>query len=260
MDRFDGKGVLVTGAAHGNGRAIAVAFAREGASVVVSDVDAEGAVATLRLLPTGTSTACTAIAADVSSAGEVERLVDRTVEALGRLDILVNNAGIWLPGTVESLTVREWDHLMAVNVRGLFLCSKLAVPHIARAGGGSIINIASLAGIQGRPASVLYAASKHAVVGISRCMALDHAGQGIRVNCICPGLIDTAMGRRVLVAMGPEDVEEARRGFATQVPLGRLGRPEDVAAAAIHLASDDAGWVTGTEYVLDGGSSLTRRR
>jgi NAD(P)-dependent dehydrogenase (short-subunit alcohol dehydrogenase family) len=255
--RLEGKAALVTGAAQGNGRQIALAFAREGANVVVSDVDAAGAEATLRLLPAGTNFA---LSADVSSVAEVECLVDRAVDALGRLDVLVNNAGIWRPGTVETLTPGDWDDLMAVNVRSVFLCSKFAIPHLARAGGGSIINLSSLAGIQARSGSVLYAASKHAVVGISRCMALDHAPQGIRVNCICPGLIDTAMGQRVLTAMGPENLEEARRDFLAAVPLGRLGRAEDVATIAVHLASDEAAWVTGTEYVLDGGSGLTRRR
>ena len=257
MQRLDGKVAVVTGAGSGNGRAIAVAFAGEGARVVVADVDRAGAEESAGLLPAG---AGRAVIADVSREDDARRMVDEAVAAFGRLDVLVNNAAIWAHGTVETLSPEVWDQLMAVNVRGVFLCSRFAVPHIARAGGGSIINIASQAGLRGSAGSVLYSASKHAVVGMTRCMALDHAAQGIRVNAICPGLIETPMGEQSMRARSGGDVEAMRRRMQQEIPLGRIGLPEDVAVAAVHLASDEAAWVTGMCYSVDGGSGLSGRR
>jgi NAD(P)-dependent dehydrogenase (short-subunit alcohol dehydrogenase family) len=145
-------------------------------------------------------------------------------------------------------------------VRGVYLCSRFAVPLIARSGGGCIINIASQAGLRGTAGGVLYNASKHAVIGMTKCMALDHAAQGIRVNAICPGLIETPMGELSMRTRGGEDIEATRGQMAAQIPLGRIGLPEDVANAAVHLASDEAAWVTGMSYSLDGGSALGVRR
>ena len=257
MERLEGKVAVVTGAGSGNGRAIAVAFAAEGARVVVADVDRAGAEESVGLLPPG---AGRAVVGDVSREDDARRLVDEAVAAFGRLDVLVNNAGIWAHGTVETLSPELWDRLMAVNVRGVFLCSRFAVPHIARAGGGSIINIASQAGLRGSAGGVLYSASKHAVVGMTRCMALDHAAQSIRVNAICPGLIETPMGEQSMRARGGGDTEAMRRRMQQEIPLGRIGTPEDVANAAVHLASDEATWVTGMCYSVDGGSGLVGRR
>ena len=257
MDRLAGKVAVVTGGGSGSGRAIATAFGAEGARVVVADINREGAESTAALLPAAGGRV---VVADVSREEDARRLMDETVAAFGRLDILVNNAAVWAHGTVETLTVELWDRLMAINVRGVFLCSKYAVPLIAQAGGGSIVNIASQAGLRGTAGGTLYAGSKHAVVGMTKCMALDHAPQGIRVNAICPGLIETPMGEQSLRERGGGDVEAARTRTLAQIPLGRIGLPEDVAKAAVHLASDEAAWVTGMCYSLDGGSGLSGRR
>ncbi len=257
MGRLDGKVAVVTGAGSGNGRAIAVAFAAEGARVVVADIDKQGAEDTVALLPAGSGRV---VVADVSRDEDARRLMDETVHAFGRLDVLVNNAAIWARGTVDTLDVELWDRLMAVNVRGVFLCSRYAVPLMARGGGGSIIHIASQSGLRGTAGGALYCASKHAVVGMTRCMALDHGAQGIRVNAICPGLIETPMGEQAMRARGGGDLETGRRRSAEGFPLGRIGLPEDVAKVAVHLASDEAAWVTGTCYSLDGGSGLAGRR
>ncbi|MFN8559278.1 MAG: SDR family oxidoreductase [Dehalococcoidia bacterium] len=217
MTRLMGRVAVVTGAGSGNGRGIARAFAAEGARVVVADLRGESAEETAASLPAGAARAC---AADVSLEEDARRLIDLAVTAFGRLDILVNNAGIWASGTVDSYTVEQWDRLMAVNVRGVFLCSKYGVPALAAAGGGAIINIASQAGLRGTAGSALYTASKHAVVGMTKCMALDHAHQGIRVNAICPGLIETPMGEDVLQRRG-FTTDELREDYLRRtIPLG----------------------------------------
>ncbi|MHB8575674.1 MAG: SDR family NAD(P)-dependent oxidoreductase [Dehalococcoidia bacterium] len=256
MDRLNGKVAIVTGAGSGNGRAITLAFAAEGAHVVVADRDEAGARQTAATMGSD----ATIVPMDVANDADCARLVATAIESFGRLDVLVNNAGIWRTGTVESFSEADWDGLMAVNVRGVFLCSKYAVPRIAEAGGGSIINIASQAGLMGSAGSVLYAASKHAVVGMTKCMALDHAAAGIRVNAICPGPIDTPMLEAIYRIRTPGREDEARERNRRHVPLGRLGTPEDVAKTAVHLASDEAEWVTGICYSLDGGVGLTLRR
>jgi NAD(P)-dependent dehydrogenase (short-subunit alcohol dehydrogenase family) len=257
MNRLDGKVAIVTGAGSGNGRAIARLFVEEGAHVVVADRDAAGAQATAE--PLGKQ--ALVVVGDVGRAADCEALAQSAVDSFGRLDILVNNAGIWRQGTVESFSEEEWDGLMAINVRGVFLCSKYAVPRIAEAGGGSIVNIASQAGLIGTAGSVLYSASKHAVVGMTKCMAADHAAAGIRVNAVCPGPIDTPMLQMIYALRGGEGGEEAfRESNRRRVPLGRLGEPLDVALATLHLASDESRWVTGTCYSVDGGSGLTQRR
>lgn len=257
MTRLDGKVAVVTGAGSGNGRAIAIAFAAEGAAVVLSDLNRDGADETVKRM--ARSERAKVVTGDISHDEEARRLIDEAVAAFGGVDVLVNNAGIWTNGTVETLDPAIWDRLMAVNVRGVFLCSRYVVPRMAAAGGGAIINIASQAGLRGTAGGVLYNASKHAVVGMTKCMALDHAAQGIRVNAICPGLIDTPMGEQATrTRLG--DGDQWRSRSAEQIPLGRVGTPEDVASAAVHLASDESSWVTGINYSIDGGSGLLGRR
>jgi NAD(P)-dependent dehydrogenase (short-subunit alcohol dehydrogenase family) len=256
MDRLQGKVAVVTGPGAGNGRAIARAFAAEGANVVIGDLDEAAATETAKLI----GDRALALRADVSRAADCKRLVEAAVERFGALQVLVNNAGIWRSGTVEETSEEDWDALMAVNVKGVFLCSKFAVPAIAAAGGGSIIHLCSLAGITATAGSVLYTASKHAVVGMTKAMALDHARQGIRVNALCPGLIDTALAQAIYAMAGPGREEEMKGRYARATPLGRVGQPEDVAKIAVHLASDEAAWVTGMLYSVDGGVGIAPRR
>jgi NAD(P)-dependent dehydrogenase (short-subunit alcohol dehydrogenase family) len=258
--RLEGKVAIVTGAGSGNGRAIAIAFAEEGARVTCADYNGEGARTTADEIGKAGGQA-RAVAMDVTSQADCERTVRETVEAFGGLDSLVNNAGIWVPGTVQTLTLEEWERQQAVNQRGVFLMTKAAIDALIARGGGSIVMLASQAGLKGSPGSLAYVASKHAVIGMTRCLAIDHAADGIRVNAICPGLIETPMGEQVLRRRGERDgVDQARQRATASHLLGRLGRPEDVAAIAVHFASDEAEWVTGMCYSLDGGSGLAAQQ
>jgi NAD(P)-dependent dehydrogenase (short-subunit alcohol dehydrogenase family) len=246
----EGKVALVTGAASGIGRAVATLFARHGMAVSIVDLDEVGARAVAETIRHSGGRA-RSIAADVSRADDCRSVVEVTVEAFGRLDLLVNNAGIIRRATIVDTTEEQWDRVMAVNVKSIFLLSKYAVPEIAACGGGAIINISSGWGLKGGPRAAAYCASKGAVVQLTRAMAIDHAAQNIRVNCICPGDTDTAMLRHEARQLGePEDRFLAE---AAVRPLGRIGRPEDIANAAWFLATDQSAFVTGTTLVVDGG-------
>jgi len=248
--KLAGKGALITGAASGIGRAAALLFAREGAAVSVADQDEAGGRAVVQeILDDGGQAIF--VGCDVTLAAHCQRAVQQTLASLGRLDILFNNAGIIKRATVLDTTEAEWEQVMAVNVKSIFLLCKFAVPVMAQAGGGVIINTASGWGLVGGRNAVAYCASKGAVVNMTRAMALDHGEQNIRVNCICPGDTDTPMLRAEAQQLAvPSDRFLAE---AAQRPLGRIGRPEDIAQAALYLASDAAAFVTGTALVVDGG-------
>jgi NAD(P)-dependent dehydrogenase (short-subunit alcohol dehydrogenase family) len=248
--RLADKVALITGAASGIGRATALLFAREGAAVSAVDIDeARGRAVAQTILNDGGRAIF--IPCDVTRAADCQRAVEQTVEEWGGLDILFNNAGIIRRATVLETTEAEWDRVMAVNVKSIFLLSKYAIPAMAQAGGGTIINTASGWGLVGGRKAVAYCASKGAVVNMTRAMALDHGHQHIRINCICPGDTDTPMLRDEAQQLGQTDelflAEAARR------PLQRLGRPADVAQAALYLASDASSFVSGTALVVDGG-------
>jgi NAD(P)-dependent dehydrogenase (short-subunit alcohol dehydrogenase family) len=245
-----GRAALVTGAAGGIGRAIAGEFARAGASVALFDRDAEGAGRVAHEIQDAGGRAI-AIAGDVSVARDAARAVRESATALGRLDVLVNNAGIIRRASILETSEAEWDRLMAVNVKSVFLLSKAAVPVMQAGGGGVIVNVASGWGLVGGRRAAAYCASKGAVVQLTRAMALDHAGERIRVVCLCPGDTDTAMLREE--ARQLDEPETRFLEDAARRPLGRVGRPEDVAHAALYLASDAAAFVTGTVLVVDGG-------
>ena len=247
---LDGKTALVTGAAAGIGRATAERFARAGAAVTVFDRDEAGAERLVAAIRAGGGRAL-AVAGDVAVAADAARAVAGTVAAFGGLHVLVNNAGIIRRATVVETTEADWDRVMAVNVKSVFLLAKAAVPVMAAAGGGVIVNIASGWGLVGGRRAASYCASKGAVVQLTRAMALDHAADGIRVVCVCPGDTDTGMLREEARQLG--EVEEAFLADAARRPLGRVGRPEDIAEAALYLASDAARFVTGTVLVVDGG-------
>ncbi len=246
---LEGKVVLVTGAAAGIGRATAILFGHEGAAVVVHDLKAEGQ-ATADAIGAAGGRACF-VRGDVTRAADCEAAVQRAVSEFGRLDILVNNAGIIRRASVVETTEEEWDRVMAVNVKSVFLFSKVAVPIMARQGGGVIVNTASGWGLDGGKDAASYCASKAAVVNLTRAMAIDHADQHIRVNCVCPGDTDTAMLREEARQLG-QDIS----GFlarSAKRPLGRMGRPAEIAHAILFLASDASSYVTGTALVVDGG-------
>ena len=252
MGRLDNKTALITGASAGIGRACALAFAREGARIaalarrrepldaLVTEIGARGGEAL-------------AVAADVTRADEIERAVKTVVERFGGFQILVNSAGIPFIGTAEQTSEEEWNRVLAVNLTGTFLMSRAAIPVMRSAGGGSIVNLGSVYGLIARRERAAYAASKGGVTLLTQAMALDHAAEKIRVNCICPALVETELMQRIF-EHAPDPVA-ARRAREAELPLGRLGTPEDVAALALYLASDESGWMTGAAIPLDGGLS-----
>jgi NAD(P)-dependent dehydrogenase (short-subunit alcohol dehydrogenase family) len=249
MDVLKGRQALVTGAASGIGRAVAGLFARKWAAVGVVDLNPAGK-ATADAIAAARGRAIF-VRADVTRAADCERAVEEAVRAFGGLDILVNCAGIVRRASVLGTTVEEWDRVMAVNVRSVFLMSKYAIPVLIEKGGGAIVNIASGWGLVGGRDAVAYCASKGAVVNMTRAMALDHADQNIRVNCVCPGDTDTPMLREEARQLG--QVEAQFLASSADRPLRRIGTPEDIAQAVLYLASDAAAFVTGIALVVDGG-------
>jgi len=250
MNSLSGKRALITGGASGIGRATATLFAREGAAVAVADLDVAGGGAVVQTIREQGGHALF-VRCDVSQAADCRRAVQATVDAWGGLDILFNNAGIIRRTTVLNITEEAWDQVMAVNVKGIFLMCKYAIPVMQKAGGGAIINTGSGWGLVGGANAVSYCASKGAVVNMTRAMALDHGAQHIRVNCVCPGDTDTGMLRDEARQLGAP--EEAFLAGAADRPLGRIGQPQDIAQAVRYLASDAAAFVTGTTLVVDGG-------
>jgi len=245
-----GKVALITGGGSGIGRATALLLAGEGAAVAVVDMDGSRAQAVAQEIE-GEGGQALAVRCDVSQAADCQRAVQETVAAFGRLDILYNNAGIIRRASVLEITEEEWDRAMAVNVKSVFLLSRYAIPIMAQGGGGAIVNTGSGWGLVGGRNAVSYCASKGAVVNMTRAMALDHAEQNIRVNCVCPGDTDTGMLRSEAQQLGA--ATEAFLAEAADRPLRRIGRPEDIAQAVLYLASEASSFVTGTTLVVDGG-------
>ena len=247
--RLKGKRAIVTGSAAGIGAAIAERFAVEGARVVIADRNAEGAAATAERLR-GTGADVVAHGVDVSSAEAVQGMVQACVARFGGLEILVNNAGIVHPqdSEIDTTSDQAWDATLAVNLKGVFLCSKHAVPAILDAGGGAILNISSIVALVGSyPAQIAYTASKGAVLSMSREMAVGLARRGIRVNAICPGWTATEM------AMGLMRDEAAYQLRRMHIPMGRMGQPSEIATTAAFLVSDEASYITGQAFPVDGG-------
>jgi NAD(P)-dependent dehydrogenase (short-subunit alcohol dehydrogenase family) len=241
-----GKVAIVTGAGSGIGRASALRFAAEGAAVVAADLRGPRIDETVAMIESAGGVAVPCVA-DVADAADTERAVTTAVEAFGGLDAMFNNAGTIRPGTAVSLSGEDWDLVMAVNVRSVFLGAKYAVPAMVERGGGAIVSTASVSGLTGDPGNVVYSASKAAVINLTRSLAVDHARDHIRVNCICPGAVDTPPVGRMLA--DPDARARAERAH----PLGRIGRPEDIAAAAVWLCSDESAWITGHALIVDGG-------
>jgi NAD(P)-dependent dehydrogenase (short-subunit alcohol dehydrogenase family) len=249
---LEGKQALITGGASGIGRAAALLFAREGAAVAVADLNEAGGQAVVDQIR-GEGGRAVFVRCDVTQADDCRRAVEQTAAELGGLDVLFNNAGIIRRATVVDADETDWDRVMTVNVKSVFLMSKYAVPVMVAAGGGAIVNTASGWGLVGGQKAAAYCASKGAVVLLTKAMSLDHGPQRIRVNCICPGDTDTAMLRQEAAQLG-EPVDRFLAASA-QRPLGRLGRPEEIAQAALYLASDAASFVTGAALTVDGGGT-----
>ena len=251
--RLEGKVAIVTGAGSsgpgvGNGRATATLFAREGAKVLLADITEERAAETMEMIQAEGGVAST-VPADVTRAADCERMVETCIERYGRLDILDNNVGISRRGTVVEVSEEDWDYIMAVNVKTIVMASKFAVPRMIEAGGGSIINISSIAGLRAH-SSTPYTASKAAVIGLTISMAADHGPDGIRTNCIAPGLVYTPM-------VAPRMDDDLRQVRSSSAPLRTEGTAWDIGNAALFLASDEARWINGVILPVDAGLVAT---
>jgi NAD(P)-dependent dehydrogenase (short-subunit alcohol dehydrogenase family) len=248
MKEFQNKVVIVTGATSGSGRAAAIAYAREGAKVVVAGRRAKEGEETVRLLQAQGGEGIF-VKTDVSKAVQVKELVERTLQKFGRLDIAFNNAGIeQVPLPFLEQEEETFDQVVDINAKGVWLCMKYEIPAMLKTGGGSIVNTASVFGVIGVPGNEIYIASKHAIVGLTKSVAVEFGKQGIRVNAILPGVVDTDMYQRFA-----GDKPEVRAQWLALHPIGRIGKPEDVAEAAIWLSSSKSSFVTGHSLMVDGG-------
>ncbi len=249
--RLKEKIAVITGAGSGIGRATALRFAEEGAAVCVGDIDVQGGEETVAQVRAAKGKAIFS-KTDISREAEAKKLMEEAAKEFGGIDLLINNAAAFVFETVESATEADWDRALGVNVKGYAFCSKYAVPHIRKRGGGAIVNVASVSGFIAQPAFVPYNASKGAVVQMTRCMALDLAPDNIRVNCVCPGAIETpAMG--LDAAKKGVSREEAMELLSNLHILKRMGQPREVAHTILFLASEEASFVTGAPLMVDGG-------
>ena len=250
VTRLSGKVALITGGGTGIGRAIALAFAREGASVAVAGRRLEKLRQVINEVHKQDG-AGLAMECDVARARDVERAVKGTVERFGRVNVLVNNAGTLHVSTVEGISEEEWDRVMTVNVKGPFLMSRAVLPEFRKCGGGVIVNLGSVLGLVAVKDRAAYCASKGGVTMLTKAMALDHAHENIRVNCICPSIVETELVKGVFDQS--EQGQALRKARVATIPLGRIGQPVDVAEMAVFLASEESSWLTGTAIPLDGG-------
>jgi NAD(P)-dependent dehydrogenase (short-subunit alcohol dehydrogenase family) len=251
MSKFEGKVSVVTGAGSGIGRATALAFAREGASVAVADILEQDNQETARMIMDLGGHAL-AITCDVARNDDVRRALDETVKTFGRLDFAFNNAGIeYAFKPAAEITEEEWDRIIDIDLRGVFLCMKHEIPLMLQQGDGAIVNTSSGAGVKGFKGGAAYVAAKHGVVGLTKAAALDYAQSNIRINAVCPGIIDTSMMQRF-----SGGTPEGRQTVIAQEPVGRMGTPDEIAAAVVWLCSDAASFVVGSAMVVDGGQTV----
>ena len=248
--RIPEKVAVITGAGSGFGEGIAKRFAQEGAKVVVADINGEGA----ERVADEIGDAAVAITTDVTSRSDTKAMIDLAVEKFGRLDCLINNAGFTSRnGSLMDVDDKTFDRIFDVNVKAIYLATQVAVPVLRKHGGGSIINVASIGALRPRPGLVWYNGSKGAALNMTKGMAVELAPDGIRVNALCPVLAETGLLEEF---MGKKDTPENRTAFLATIPLGRLGRPSDVAGAALYLCSDDAEFITGVSLKVDGGRGV----
>jgi NAD(P)-dependent dehydrogenase (short-subunit alcohol dehydrogenase family) len=248
---FAGKVVFVTGAGSGIGRTTALAFAREGASVVLADVSDQGNQETARMIEE-LGRRSLAVRCDVTRSEDVQAALNQAVGALGRLDLAFNNAGAEQePGVTADVTEEEWDRILAINLRSVFLCMKYEIPLMLEHGGGAIVNNSSGAGVKAFGRGAAYAAAKHGVIGLTKDAALDYASSNIRINAVCPGIVDTEMMQRFTGG-----TTEGRDRVVAQEPIGRMGTPDEIAAAVLWLCSNAASFVIGHALVVDGGQTI----
>jgi NAD(P)-dependent dehydrogenase (short-subunit alcohol dehydrogenase family) len=250
MRRLSGKVALITGGGTGIGRACALAFAREGAKIAVAGRRREPLEAVVHEIE-GAGSKALALTCDVTQTASVAAALSQSEQHFGRLDTIVNNAGAVVVATAEHTSDEDWQKVIAANLTGTFLVSRAALPLLRKAGGGSIVNIGSVLGLVARKERAAYCAAKAGVSGLTRAMAVDHAKDRIRVNCICPTIVETELGMQS-IRQAPNAEAEIQRRIA-EIPIGRMGTPEDVALMAVYLASDEASWVTGASFPLDGG-------
>ncbi len=251
--KLDRRVAIITGAAAGIGEAAARLFAKEGARLILVDLDEER-LARLTEELEAASTIVLDIPADVSVSSTAESVVARTTNQFGHIDVLFNNAGIVLGGTLVECTEEEWDRTMAVNLKSMYYLCRAVVPVMQRQGAGAIVNMSSIAGAAGVVQRGAYTVSKAGVIGLTKSLAADYVKDGIRVNCICPATVDTpSLQRRIAAAPDPQ---QARRAFVARQPMGRIGTPEEIAALALYLACDDSRYMTGQAIVIDGGMKV----
>ena len=249
--KFDNKAALVTGAGSGIGRYSALAIAHEGASVMVSDINTEGGEETVQMIQESKG-AAHFFQCDVSQTDQVKNLIQATTDIYGRLDYAINNAGISMrPSSTVELDEAEWDRVININLKSVYLCMKYEIPHMQKIGGGVIINMSSLAGFRGKAGTLAYSASKHGVIGMTKTAALEYAKEGIRINAICPGLTKSGM------TAGLNQRPELAESLLALIPMGRMGLSQNIADAAVWLCDDTASFITGHVLVIDGGQTIS---
>jgi meso-butanediol dehydrogenase / (S,S)-butanediol dehydrogenase / diacetyl reductase len=252
VTRLAGKVALITGGGTGIGRAIALAFAREGAKVAVAGRRQEKLDETLRELERRGSSGL-AIVCDVSNERDAQRAAREISKSFGAMNVLVNNAGVLHAATIEGTSEEQWDKLLTINLKGPFLMCKAALPEFRKAGGGAIVNVGSVLGLVAMKDRAAYCASKGGVTLLTKAIALDHAHENVRANCICPSIVETELVAGLFAAS--EEGRALKKARIGSIPLGRMGKPEDVAEMAMFLASEESSWLTGAAVPLDGGLS-----